>query len=262
MNEYPTPITAETFPQAWEYTVEKLRKSKVSRIAGNLIIPVGNVLFLACSVVLSFGLLYTKGGFALSSFLGSIPYLPQIWNQYESLLQLKEASDGVQWAVYLLGGYLAAFLPCVILSGLVHLIYRPKAPAMPNETDAKNAVHLRSIALSARSNSLKNHGSPTVCIMLYFVIMFAGLAVYVLGNPGNINTGVDPLSILIYTMIMFVAYGLINYILQLMLRPLYYCKVSKELIGDTHRYFNTYEENVREERLVNEIEQMYRTGRS
>lgn len=262
MNNYPTPITPENFPQAWEFVAEKLRKSKVSRIAGNLVVPAGNILFLACSVVLSFGLIYTKGGFALSAFLRQLPYLPDIWTQYAALLRMKDVTEGVQWAVYVLGGYVTAFIPCLILSGLVHLIYRPKAPALPEESDAKNAVHLRSIALAARSNSLKNHSSPTVCIMLFFLTIFAGLAAYVFGNPGDVNAGVDQMSILIYTMTLFVGYSFFNYVFQIMLRPLYYCKVDKALIGDTHRYFDCYEENVREERLINEIEQMYRTGRS
>lgn len=268
MHNSSSTITAENYASAWDYTAKLHQKAKKKNMIENLVVRLGNLVFLVLSVVLSYGLLYTKVGGSLGQFLQTLPWLPQAWNSFSAQIPASQYGEVVQWCYHLGAAYLSALAPCIAVAVLVQVIYRTRLREIPGGTDAQNAAALRDLAVEARRYSVSaKHSAATHGIILYFLIMFLMIAVFILrhvdedGHLGSIES-VSQISMAIYAMVLFIGYSLLNYLFQLLLKPLYICNVSKELVADTHKYACSFIENVQAEREAQEIEALYHPKRS
>lgn len=258
MDKYTSPITDESFPEVWQHTARKYRRSKRGLVISRVVNPVGNIIFLFLSLMLSWKVLYELLP-PMRSALELFPLLPRLWAGIPMLLA--EQPWQVQLASALTICYGAAVLPCLLWTAVVYLLYHPIAPRKPDLGGALNATELRSLVLKARSCVNRSGSSmPTLSIAVYFAAVFCMLAVFVFRDPAGAAELVklDPLSITIGGMGLFVGYALLNLLLQRLLRPMYLCIVPKRLLADIQHYYNSFDENIQADREADEIEALYK----
>lgn len=123
---FPTPITPETFPDAWKYAARKLRWAKKRGVIARVILPLTHPFYTAAMAFLSFGIFYGHTHPLVTKYLNQQPNIVAVWQKFQGVIYASagtEARKGIVWAILL---YLVPFALSAALALLISLCYYPK----------------------------------------------------------------------------------------------------------------------------------------
>ena len=241
---YRSPITDANFLEAWDYGSRKCREAKKKRAIRKIVIPVSQVLFFLCFLVVTYGIAYDGFPELVRSFLNKIPYSAEIWQQIS--VPLLDSAQGygqqlLRLGIFVYGLPLAVTL---VLWLLVVLIYHPRTPALSNDKDLYSR-DLFVVSQQAYQYRTPKYISSLPFLSLFFAIILIGSCVafmlYYKNHPAVyevLQWGMAQASFyfVMGCFLAFLAYLLFNLPLRLVVSLLYTCKVPKFFIEDAVHY--------------------------
>ncbi len=255
MKKFQGPITEENFDANWTYVNAKIAEAKRKKIVEILVKILGNLTFLFCSVVVSYGVLHTVESKDFVAYLKATPVLADIWQNVEGMIYQPQFPLVGQIVMYILPSFVVTALVCGVLLLLAWLIYRPKPLAQRSEdmaVDSKELYHLSRIAV-IRAGKPKE-ATSAICMVIYMV----AIVVYVLAYLAISGlTKVEPevssevvevtdvfseqTSIVVMMLILMGVYLVASVIAGFMMKLFYFTFIPKNMVADAESYY--YEHN-------------------
>ena len=176
---YRSPIRDENFPEAWDYGCRKYRRARKVSLMRSLMIPVSQVLYFLCFLVLTYGVFY-DGFPGLQPFLRLLPGAGTFWEQCSAFLfDGFSGLDGqlLSLGIFLYGLPLAAALGLLVL---IFLLYHPARPVLSQDPQL-HAGNLLSVSQQIQQHTELRHGSfLSLFSLLYALILAAGTILFLI----------------------------------------------------------------------------------
>ncbi len=247
---FPTVLTNETFPQAWQYTAKKYVHSRKCHTAENLVERTGHFLFLLLLLFSVNGLLYARLPFpALREFYGKAPWFAELWQQFDRELLLPAAAklplDGL-WAeilLCLLFSWLVSFGAACLLFSLILLLSRPETPAMPEDPQSLDGAQTLLNTARAAAAQRPRHPAASSASMFYLLAMIILFTLFLVPclQDGSVFATVAPDDRMLCCIAAFgamVCYGIANWPLAFALRLLCRCSIPPSAMEQMETYLN------------------------
>ena len=233
-----TPITPETFPEAWKFARRKLYWARKKAVVRYLVTTVSQLLFFGIFTVLAYGLLYDLSTGEVHGFLEKLRGAVLSWEKISAILFTGAAAAPARLArlgLFLYGVPLAASLTAALA---VALLYHPVCPGLPEEP-REQARALLGMAQGIRSAREKRYSGVTAFCVLVYGILAVGSAVFFFLHCGLSFTRPVVLyglgaagSILLY--------WLCDLLMQLLLSPLWFSRLPEKFIHTAEAYCRSF----------------------
>lgn len=176
MEQFPEVITAENLESAWNYVSGKYRFSKKMCAIRSAFYTVSPVVFLVESLLLTYGLLYSKAGASIAAYLQQFSAIEKCWLTVKNFL-FAETVNGV-WG-YCKTAVIAYLLPIAVsIPGalVIALLYYPII-WKKDRTPFQQAVEMARRAEMSEYFCQKNSGACSVICCLLYGMITAGVAI-------------------------------------------------------------------------------------
>lgn len=220
---YPTPITAENFPNVW-LTVDSYRTRAKQRCIGCIVsLWTGGIIFLALLLTGMGGILYEYGVTPFYDLLRRIPGFETLW----SVMGWLHVGPGVMlwdFLTLVLMLYWITMAVMALFYGLIQLVYHPKTRPIPEDSPKDNAAELLYLARDTMEAAANIH--PKGWFVFPFSFFLAELAFLILcilvsGDPAPVMKRILTPSTALNYMLVFLSttggftaiYGLLVYAL-------------------------------------------------
>ena len=245
---YHSPIQAGNFQQAWDYGCRKYRRAKKARLIRNITVPVSQILFFLCFLVLTYGVFYDGFEGLFSPFLQKIPYTAELWEFYSA--PFFEQNTALSHQLIAMGVLLYG-IPAgaaLLLWLLCCLIYHPARPVLSQDPDL-HPGNLFSVSQQiTHYNSLRHSSTLTFCSVFYALILAGGCVAFLLCCKDVpqvarlLQEGWPQASLyfLLAWLILFAFYHLLNLPLRLVLSLLSISGTSRNFSLDAERYYSQH----------------------
>lgn len=241
---YRSPITDSNFLEAWDYGSRKCRQAKKKRVIRKLVVPVSQVLFFLCFLVVTYGIAYDGFPELVRSFLNKIPYSAEIWQQISGPLLDSAQGYGQQLlhlACFVYGIPLAVTL---VVWLLVVLLYHPRTPALSTDKDLYSRDLFVVSQQAYQYRTPKYIGSLPFLSLLFAIILIGSCVAFMMYYKNHpavyaaLQWGMAQASFyfVMGCFLVFLAYLLLNLPLRLVVSLLYTCKIPKFFIDDAEHY--------------------------
>lgn len=266
MEKLNAPITKENFPANWQIVASTFRKTKKKYYISKISSFFGNMMFTLLALLSVNGLLYNLSNSQFPSYLEDIPYLVPIWKQWSSLFISSGQDARTQLLVTAGVVYGCSFVVHAVSALFVTLIYRPALVGLPTGTPKENATRMLAMAKDARHYSKRTRISKTAFWSFLFILcQFILLSLYCVIEIGSadkllelctstIMKGLAPLitsqmtyitiqtalfvpSLIIFVLLLFLAFSFAAQLLSMVLRITYYCNVPYSFVVDVEHYY-------------------------
>ena len=240
---YPHPITQENFHSAWDYGCRKYLRARKASAIRSLSVPVCQLLFFLCFLVLTYGVIYDGFSGLPRSFLLKLPYGEDIWLQLSEIL-LMEALPG-QLAGLLGLLYSLPLAAALLIWLLVLIFYHPAAPVLSQDPE----LHPRDLWTTAQQigrDRSPRHSAALAFLSVLFGLMvaggFTGFLFYYQNMPEiqqflRQGMGQASLYFLLAWILLFFSYRLLNLPVKMVTSLLSYCPVSDRFYKDAETYY-------------------------
>ena len=248
MSTCPSPITAETFPQAWRCIARKRYWAKKKWVIRSICVPVSQLLYFFAFVILAYGAAYSMTPDYIKSLIAKVPELILLWEKFAAIL-LAPAQTELQrilcCGVFLILFPFAASLPLALA---VVLFYHPRKPKSTGNP-AQDSWELWVMSKHAQAYAHRKEGMmANICgVFAGLLILLAvfGLVLYWMKTP-SYHYQIRNNSFAVAWMLFlcgagaFAAYKLLNLPLMLLLKLLHFCRVSQQLMDDAEAYYHSF----------------------
>ena len=245
---YRSPVQKENFQQAWDYGCRKYCRAKKSRLIRNLTVPISQLLFFLCFLILTYGIFYDGFEGLFRPFLQKIPYTAELWEYYSAKVFAQGTS--LTWQLIAMGNLLYGIpvLAALLLWLLCCLIYHPAKPVLSQDPDL-HPGNLFSVSQQiTHYNSLRHSSTLTFCSVFYAVILAGGCVGFLLFYKDIpqvarlLQEGWAQASLyfLLAWLILFALYHLLNLPLRLVLSILSFTGTARNFPLDAERYYSEH----------------------
>ena len=245
MAAYSSPITAETFQDAWKYISRKrywsIKKELIRRIG----VTLAQAAYFVVFAILSMGVLYEMCGPLIRSYMDMLPQVGIWWGRIrESILQ--GASSESARILRCLGiVYLVPFTAALVVAVPIALLYHPLTQKQTGD-HKQDARQLRVMVKHAQIYAQKKgNNTESICAVFIGVLMVVfvlGLMLFAYNNPSlreqvMMKAHQANWICFLYGLAIFVCYRILNIPLRILLKALHYCRVPAIMVTDTENYY-------------------------
>ena len=245
---YHSPIQKENFQQAWDYGCRKYRRAKKARLIRNITVPVSQLLFFLCFLILTYGIFYDGFEGLFAPFLQKIPYTAELWEYYSA--RVFAPGTGLTDQLIAMGIFLYGIpiLVSLLLWLLLCLIYHPAKPVLSQNPDL-HPGNLFSVSQQVSHYSSMRHSSTlTFCSIFYAVILVGSCAAFLLYYKDQPQVSAflqkgwaqSSLYFLLICLLLFALYHLLNLPLRLVLSLFYLSHSARNFSVDAERYYGEH----------------------
>lgn len=245
---YRSPIQKENFQQAWDYGCRKYRRAKKARLIRNITVPVSQLLFFLCFLVLTYGIFYDGFEGLFAPFLQKIPYTAELWEYYSA--RVFAPGTGLTDQLIAMGNLLYGIpvVAALLLWLLCCLLYHPARPVLSQDPEL-HPGNLFSVSQQiSHYNSLRHSSTLTFCSVFYAIILAGGCVAFLLYYKDApqvaklLREGWAQASLyfLLAWLILFALYHLLNLPLRLILGILSISGTSRGFPLDAERYYSEH----------------------
>lgn len=241
----PSPITIDTFQDAWKYIARKRRWSMKKELIRRVSVSLAQMVYFFVFMILALGIFYEMCGPLVRRYMDQLPQVGIWWKQISEPVLAGASSEAMRivrcaGALYLLP--FCAVLPPVIL---IILLYHPRTPKQTGDIK-QDAWQLRGFAKHAQIYAQrKENNTATICAFFMGILMILfvlGLILFAYENPSLRAEVVAQahqanLRCFLYGAAMFFCYRIMNIPLKLMLKVLHFCYVPAYMVTDTENYY-------------------------
>ena len=243
----PNPIIPENFSQAWQAVSRKNRTARVKAAIRKIAKPFAEFLFFPLYLILSFGAASTFTTANVQALIGRIPVLPQLWAKVQALVF--GSAEGILEQSLMAAAFLYAipFAVYLLVAAIIALVYHPRTPA-PSGALKADAQDLWTLARNAQMNA-RSKGkdfSGTLALIAGILAALAALTVifYWLLVPGaeDLLAGIgvaQALKMFALALILIFSYGILMIPLDLLMKLVHMCHVSKRTVQNTELFFRS-----------------------
>lgn len=266
MKKYQGPITETNFSESWDYVNQKIASAKRKRIVEVLVKIFGNVTFLLCALVISFGVFHHVESEGFAAYLKATPVLGDIWQKIEGALYHPDISLAGQIAIYILTLFAVTASVCALLLLLVWVIYRPQPVSQRSEDMAADSKELYQLSKLAVMRAGKpKEATSAVCMVLYMigivVYVLAYLAISGLGKTEQVADAEvtdifsEQTAIVVVMLVLMGTYLVVSIVAGFLMKLFYVTRIPKTLVADAESYYFELNESdkirmVEEERIL------------
>ena len=249
MSACPSPITDETFPQAWRCIARKRYWAKKKWVIRSICVPVSQLLYFSAFVILAYGAAYSMTPDSVKRLIEKVPELVRLWEKFAAIL-LAPAQTELQrilcCAVFLILVPFAVSLPLALA---VLLFYHPRTPKSTG-SPAQDSWELRVMSKHAQAYAQRKEGiMASICgVFAGLLILLAvfGLVLYWMKTPSlHHQIRNNPFAVAWMLFLCgagaFAAYKLLNLPLVLLLKLLHFCRVPQQLMDDAEDYYHSFQ---------------------
>ena len=249
MSACPSPITVETFPQAWRFIARKRYWAKKKWVIRSICVPVSQLLYFSAFVILAYGAAYSMTPDYVKRLIEKVPELVRLWEKFAAIL-LAPAQTELQrilcCAVFLILVPFAVSLPLALA---VLLFYHPRTPKSTG-SPAQDSWELRVMSKHAQAYAQRKEGiMASICgVFAGLLILLAvfGLVLYWMKTPSlHHQIRNNPFAVAWMLFLCgagaFAAYKLLNLPLVLLLKLLHFCRVPQQLMDDAEDYYHSFQ---------------------
>ena len=261
---YQSPITKQNFQQAWDYGCRKNRQVRRRHLVRKLVIPVSQILFFLCFLIITYGVAYDGFPNLVRSFLTKIPYTAAFWQQFSSLLLDSAGSQTEQLVRLILFVYGVPLAGALIFYLPVMLFYHPRKPVLSSDP----SLHSRDLYVLSQDTfeyrTPRYISSLPFFSLLFAMILIGGCVAFLLYYKHNptvfswLQAGMAQASLyfVLGCFIVFLLYLVLNLPLRMVVSLLYTCRVPKSFPEDAEKYrwAETRKENQQMEQNLKEKE--------
>ena len=244
MAGFPTPITHENFPRAWQIVCRKYKNAKVKAAIRKIAKPIGEFLFFPAFLMMAFGasIVFTTPN--VSALIGRIPVVPGLWQQLSAILFGSADTVPVLILRSALFLYAIPFATFLVVALIIALVYHPKTYSTSGNT-YQDGQALWTMARHALTDS-RSKGkdvSGTLALVTGIIEALGALAVvfYWLLVPGgeDVLAGigiVNTLKLFGLALILIFSYPLVALPLDLLMKLVCASPVSKKIPESAEDY--------------------------
>ena len=249
MSACPSPITVETFPQAWRCIARKRYWAKKKWVIRSICVPVSQLLYFSAFVILAYGAAYSMTPDSVKRLIEKVPELVRLWEKFAAIL-LAPAQTELQQilccAVFLILVPFAVSLPLALA---VLLFYHPRTPKSTG-SPAQDSWELWVMSKHAQAYAQRKEGiMASICgVFAGLLILLAvfGLVLYWMKTPSlHHQIRNNPFAVAWMLFLCgagaFAAYKLLNLPLVLLLKLLHFCRVPQQLMDDAEDYYHSFQ---------------------
>ena len=241
---YRSPITDANFQEAWDYGCRKSREAKKKRVLRRVMVPVSQVLFFLCFLVVTYGVAYDGFPQLTRRFLEKIPYSAQIWQQISGVLLDSVQGYGPQLlrlGIFVYGIPLAVTLVCWLL---IVLLYHPRKPKLGSDPSLQSRDLFVVSQQAWEYRTPRYMGSLPFLSLLFAIILIGSCVAYMLYYKNEpavralLQAGMAQASFyfVMGCFIAFLAYLLLNLPLKFVVSLFYTCRIPKSFPDDAEHY--------------------------
>ena len=244
MAGFPTPITNENFPKAWNIVRRKYKKAKVSAVIRKIAKPIGEFLFFPIFLMMAFGASVSFTTPNVSALISRIPVVPGLWQTLSTMVfgSADSVLDYILSSALLL--YAVPFAAFLVAALVIALVYHPKTYATSGD-HYQDGQALWTMARHALTDS-RSKGkdvSGTLALITGIIEALGSLAVvfYWLLVPGgeDVLAGIgiaNTLKLFGLALILIFSYALVALPLNLLMKLICATPVSAKIPESAEDY--------------------------
>lgn len=265
MKPYSRPITRDNEDEAFAYVQAKTRINSRSLAVRRVILPVGCVLFVCLSVLMTLGTFYAFADEEDMVVFGALPFIAAFWELVGEWMAVLPSEWYVQIPARVLMVFLVPVAVSAVLSLMIAIVYRGKRVAPPEGTTRERAKQLYELACevpqSFESYDVGHSLAAFRCSIAYVGILTAFLLYGLFSIPDGFGSGLIGMLIGMAVCVV-IAFFLYQFLCRffILINSIFYAggTVSFNLRYDTETYWVSVDEEEAARREAEEEQKQQR----